>query len=398
MGSRESAAYVPVSRVRRRSARAQAPESPRAQARAPSAPRRDLVDWTQAQLADGRHDGRRRCHRAGQEGRNAGRHAFWRAQEAAASSARVLRGAAVQPDPAAAVEGPRRAGRASGDRAQNEAQGRQAPGVPGIRRPQGGGQGLLQELGIYLLSFDRPGYAESDAHPARTEKSIALDIAELADNLQLGPKFHLIGFSMGGEIMWSCLKYIPHRLAGVAILAPVGNYWWSGFPADVVEEAWYVQFPQDQRAVWVAHHLPWLTHWWNTQNLFHSSSVKGKNPIILSKEDTALSQKFLDRTYKEQVRQLGEHDSLHRDMMVGFGKWGWSPLEMENPFAGAGDEVKVHLWHGVEDLFVPVQLSRYISKKLPWVIYHELPTAGHLFPAADGMPDVIVRSLLLGDE
>ncbi|CAO2042174.1 unnamed protein product [Urochloa humidicola] len=259
-------------------------------------------------------------------------------------------------------------------------------------------QGLMQELGIYLLSFDRPGYAESDAHPARTEKSIALDIEELADNLQLGPKFHLIGFSMGGEIMWSCLKYIPHRLAGVAILAPVGNYWWSGFPPEVVEEAWHVQFPQDQRAVWVAHHLPWLTHWWNTQNLFVSSSVKGKNPIILSKEDTPLSKKFIDRTYKEQVRQLGEHDSLHRDMMVGFGKWSWSPVEMENPFAGTGEDVKVHLWHGVEDLYVPVQLSRYISKRLPWVIYHELPTAGHLFPAAPGMPDVIVRSLLLGDE
>jgi hypothetical protein len=31
---------------------------------------------------------------------------------------------------------------------------------------------------------------------------------------------------------------------------------------------------------------------------------------------------------------------------------------MENPFAGGLDEVKVHLWHGVEDLYVPVQLSR----------------------------------------
>ncbi|KAE8815883.1 Anaphase-promoting complex subunit 10 [Hordeum vulgare] len=72
-------------------------------------------------------------------------------------------------------------------------------------------QGLLQELGIYLLSFDRPGYCESDAHPAWTEESIAVDIAELADNLQLGARFHLMGFSMGGEIMWSCLKHIPHR-------------------------------------------------------------------------------------------------------------------------------------------------------------------------------------------
>jgi pimeloyl-ACP methyl ester carboxylesterase len=72
-------------------------------------------------------------------------------------------------------------------------------------------QEVAQELGIYLLSFDRPGYAESDPDPAPSEKSIALDIEELADNLKLGPKFHLIGFSMGGEIMWSCLKYIPHR-------------------------------------------------------------------------------------------------------------------------------------------------------------------------------------------
>jgi len=68
---------------------------------------------------------------------------------------------------------------------------------------------------------------------------------------------------------------------------------------------------------------------------------------------------------QEQVRQQGEHDSLHRDMMVGFGKWDWSPLEMENPLAGAEGEVKVHLWHSVEDLYVPVQLSRYISKRLP---------------------------------
>ncbi|TVU14644.1 hypothetical protein EJB05_38126 [Eragrostis curvula] len=259
-------------------------------------------------------------------------------------------------------------------------------------------QGLMEELGIYLLSFDRPGYAESDAHPGRTDKSIALDIEELADNLQLGPKFHLIGFSMGGEIMWSCLKYIPHRLAGVAILAPVGNYWWSGFPPDVVQEAWDVQLPQDKRAVWVSHHLPWLTNWWNTQKFFPGSGVKSGNPGVHSREDVPLIPKFVDRPHDEQVRQQGEHECLHRDMIVGFGKWDWSPLEMENPFAGTGEDVKVHLWHGVEDLYVPVQLSRYISKKLPWVIYHELPTAGHLWPAADGMPDVVVRSLLLGDE
>jgi len=253
---------------------------------------------------------------------------------------------------------------------------------------------LAQELGIYILSFDRPGYGESDPHPARTENSIAFDIEQLADALELGPRFYLIGFSMGGEIMWSCLKNIPHRLSGVSILGPVGNYWWSGYPSNVSWDAWYKQIPQDQWAVRVAHHAPWLTYWWNTQKFFPASSVIAFSPAILSREDMAIIPKFAYRPYMGQVRQQGEHESLHRDMIVGFGKWGWSPLEMEDPFPGG--EAEVHLWHGAEDLIVPVGLSRHIAKTLPWIRYHELPTAGHLFPIADGMGDVIVSSMVLG--
>jgi pimeloyl-ACP methyl ester carboxylesterase len=174
-------------------------------------------------------------------------------------------------------------------------------------------------LGIYLLSFDRPGYGESDPHPDRTEDSIAFDIQELADGLELGHKFYLTGFSMGGEIMWSCLKHIPHRyhvqekifvsinkltmssyinrLSGVAILGPVGNYWWSGYPTNVSWAAWNVQIPQDQWAVRVAHHAPWLTYWWNTQNFFPASSVIAFNPSILSREDMTLIPKFATRPY-----------------------------------------------------------------------------------------------------
>ena len=61
------------------------------------------------------------------------------------------------------------------------------------------------------MSFDRPGYGESDPNPKRTVKGMALDIEELADQLGLGSKFYVIGFSMGGQVIWSCLKYIPHR-------------------------------------------------------------------------------------------------------------------------------------------------------------------------------------------
>jgi len=42
-------------------------------------------------------------------------------------------------------------------------------------------------------------------------KSEAYDIQELADKLEIGDKFYIIGMSMGGYSAWSCLKYIPHR-------------------------------------------------------------------------------------------------------------------------------------------------------------------------------------------
>lgn len=64
---------------------------------------------------------------------------------------------------------------------------------------------------MYVVSFDRPGYGQSDPDPKQTMQSIALDIEELADKLGLGSRFYLLGFSMGGQIGWSCLKYIPHR-------------------------------------------------------------------------------------------------------------------------------------------------------------------------------------------
>ncbi|KAI3723978.1 hypothetical protein L2E82_35742 [Cichorium intybus] len=71
---------------------------------------------------------------------------------------------------------------------------------------------LIESLGVYIVAFDRPGYGESDRDPNQTLKSFALDVEELADQLGLGSKFYLIGYSQGGQMVWPCLKYIPHRL------------------------------------------------------------------------------------------------------------------------------------------------------------------------------------------
>ncbi|CAN6703603.1 unnamed protein product [Malus baccata var. baccata] len=217
---------------------------------------------------------------------------------------------------------------------------------------------VIEDLGVYIVSFDRPGHGESDPDPKRTTKSLALDIEELGDQLELGSKFYVIGYSMGEQVIWKCLQYIPHRLVGAALIAPVINYWWPGLPANLSSYVYKKQPPQDQWALRAAHYIPWLTYWWNTQNFFPKHRVlSGKIENMLSSQDW------------ETIRNA------------------------KNPFVN--NEGSVHLWQGDEDKFVSVELQRYIARKLPWIHYHELPGGGHLLPAADGMSEVILKALLI---
>ncbi|GJN19930.1 hypothetical protein PR202_gb07248 [Eleusine coracana subsp. coracana] len=105
---------------------------------------------------------------------------------------------------------------------------------------------LLEELGVYMVAFDRAGYGESDPDPRRSLHSAALDIADLADALGLGPKFHLVCSSLGCHAGWAAVKYMPHRLDGVAMMAPVINYRWSGLPRGLARQLYRKQPVGDQ--------------------------------------------------------------------------------------------------------------------------------------------------------
>uniref|UniRef100_A0A0R0F173 AB hydrolase-1 domain-containing protein n=1 Tax=Glycine max TaxID=3847 RepID=A0A0R0F173_SOYBN len=197
---------------------------------------------------------------------------------------------------------------------------------------------VAEKLGVYIVSFDRPGYGESDPDPIQTLKSLALDIEELADKLGLGPN---------------------STLASAVLIAPVLNYWWAGLPANLTTEVFYQQKLQDQWTVCVAHYIPWLTYCWNTQRWFPASSLIADSIDLLSLQDKELLPKRSDR--KNHV------------------------------------VCSVHIWQGDEDLIVPAKVQRYIAQKLPWIQYHELQGADHLFPHVDGMSDTIIMSLLSGN-
>ncbi|EFJ14083.1 hypothetical protein SELMODRAFT_181321 [Selaginella moellendorffii] len=253
-------------------------------------------------------------------------------------------------------------------------------------------QELLEELSVYMVSYDRAGYGQSDPNPTRTVKSEAFDVEELADQLELGPKFYLASISIGGYTAWSCLYYIPHRLAGVLMFSPVTNFWWSKLPSREAYNAFHTQAIGDKLALLVAHYTPSFLYFWMTQKLLPTSSTMGAlhlhcNPMD---RDTILGGKP-DPAIAEEAMQQGIFESKIRDKMVMFGNWEFDPSEVPDPFPSKNGSV--HIWQGDEDCLVPVALQRAVHRSLPWIQYHELAGVGHLLHAAPGVTEKAFRQL-----
>ncbi|GAV66631.1 Abhydrolase_6 domain-containing protein [Cephalotus follicularis] len=256
-------------------------------------------------------------------------------------------------------------------------------------------QELMEELRICMFFFDRAGYGESDPYP-RSVKSEAFDVQELADQLQIGSKFYVIGVSMGAYPLYACLKYIPHRLSGASLVVPFVNYWWPCLPANLAKQAFNKLLMQDQWTFRVAHYTPWLLHWWMTQKWFPSLSIMAGKMDIFSLKDieTIMKMSEASNVGQEKIRQQGLHESLCRDLMAGYGKWEFDPMDLKNPFPN--NEGSVHLWQGYEDRIIPFEVNRFITNKIRWIRYHEVPESGHLLIFDDKLCDAVLRNLLLG--
>src|SRR6202050_3565685 len=97
-------------------------------------------------------------------------------------------------------------------------------GTPGSRRgphPRAAGLGRLV---IQLISFDRPGYGESDRLKGRQVTDAAADVQAIADAYGLR-KFAIVGRSGGGPHALACSALLPERTTRAAVLvglAPQG--------------------------------------------------------------------------------------------------------------------------------------------------------------------------------
>lgn len=79
-------------------------------------------------------------------------------------------------------------------------------------------QSILTDLGIRLISTDRPGHGLSDPQPGRKLLDWPDDVGQLADHLAID-SFYVMGWSAGGPHALACAYKLPERVLAGAIVS-----------------------------------------------------------------------------------------------------------------------------------------------------------------------------------
>ncbi|KAF7818585.1 Alpha/Beta hydrolase fold [Senna tora] len=271
-------------------------------------------------------------------------------------------------------------------------------GLPGVKAS------LLEEYGVRLVTYDLPGFGESDPHPKRNLNSSAMDLLHLANAVNVSDKFWVLCHSSGCIHAWASLRYIPERIAGAAMLAPMINPFDPRMTKDEMKRTWEKWLPRRKFMFSLARRIPKFLSYF-----YRKSFLSGKHDKIdrqlsfsLGKKDEILIEEpafeeFWQRNVEESVR-LRSTQPFIEEAVLQVSNWGFDLAELhvqrkcqtrgillwlKSMYSQAECELAgflglINIWQGLDDRVVPPSMAEYIGRVLPEAIIHRLPNEGHL--------------------
>ncbi|KAI5084437.1 hypothetical protein GOP47_0000606 [Adiantum capillus-veneris] len=243
----------------------------------------------------------------------------------------------------------------------------------------GASEDLLEKYGLRMIAIDRPGYGQSDPHCAQTFKSTSQDIEYMMDELDLGEKIWLLGFSMGGAYCWGAARHIPDRLAGIAMASPAGNFWWKSIPLED-QRAIVESYPLSDRIIssfnktapfpMIRMYTQFLSDVLLNPSTDTSSGLCPPDRECLTRPGVA---SFFFRDRQESLKK-NKGFGIAKDYELLNRGWDFDLKDVKREFKGK----KIHIWHGDVDTVVPYRLQQCVHRAIPEVVdFHSLHNHGH---------------------
>lgn len=229
-------------------------------------------------------------------------------------------------------------------------------GTPGAGHLYGAHEADARARGIRLITYDRPGYFASTAHPGSSMADNAADARTIAEALGID-RMAVWGMSGGGPPALACAALLPDLVVAVGSLASPAPYGVDGFDyfAGMSEEnvTDVKQMLSDEVAARA------------------TAEVQRKDMLAMKAEDMKgpppeLSE-YLVRCFHDGLAT--SVDGWWDDSMAQLQPWG---------FTFESIRVPVQLWHGRKDTFVPFQHGEWLAGQIPGVDAHLTDEDSHM--------------------
>jgi pimeloyl-ACP methyl ester carboxylesterase len=224
-----------------------------------------------------------------------------------------------------------------------------------------------RELGVRIISPDRPGIRDSSFHAERKLLDWPPLVRQIADRLRIDT-FRVMGISGGAPYALAAAWALPERVRAIAVI--------SGAPplADLIDRGgllplyrWLLFFyPRHRELLRLSFHLARPLLAWKLPRRMRPALLKLLQPCdaAVMRDSAAFEACF------ESQRQawLASAEGLMTDAEIYAQPWGFPLEQIKTP---------VRLWHGKKDRSFHWELARSLGERLPNCVSHLVENEGH---------------------
>ncbi|WP_327179934.1 alpha/beta hydrolase [Streptomyces sp. NBC_01335] len=252
-------------------------------------------------------------------------------------------------------------------------------GTPGSRLGPAPRGMIMYQRQTQLITYDRPGYGESDRCPGRSVGDVAEDVRAIADALDL-ERFAVVGRSGGAPHALACAALMPERVTRAAALVPLAPWdapgldWFEGMAAsNVLAYSTAAADPDSLTASFIVRSAEIRVDPVRLLDDLRRELTDSDRVVV---NDAGIRSMLL-RNYSEGLRTsaYGWID----DALAFSRPWGFDPADITCP---------VMLWHGEQDVFSPASHSRWLGGRIPGATTVLEPAAAH-FDALSVLPRIL---------
>lgn len=240
--------------------------------------------------------------------------------------------------------------------------------------------------GLRVVSLSRPGYGGSTRSPGRRVVDVVGDADQVLRHLKID-RCLVLGWSGGGPHALACAARLPQAsavatIASGAALGAADLDWADGMTESNVVGFEAALAGEEPLRLLLDRDRPGML----------ATTAEELLPII------ATSLAPVDRRHLTAEFVADLHASNHVALRDGVDGWCDDILALAGDWGFDLDEVVIptQVWHGFDDLLVPIRHGRWLASRLPHAELHLLDDAGHVSLVVGRMLEVL-DSLVASD-